>query len=157
MNAPVTLPLKAEAIHDREWWAAESARVRTDWQSIGEITARLLLDLALVPCAICERAPCDTPSFCELCREADQERTIAMSNDQFDNTNRGVLFNERDKKQTDKDRDYGGRININGTEYWLSAWLKTSKKGLKFLSLSVKPKEVESSGAKVDIDDKIPF
>ena len=75
----------------------------------------------------------------------------------FDNTNRGVLFNECDKKQTDKDCDYGGSINVGGTEYWLSAWIRTSKKGLKFLSLSVKPKEVESRGAKVDIDDKIPF
>ena len=80
-----------------------------------------------------------------------------MNNDQFDNTNRGVLFNERDKKQTDKDCDYGGRINIEGRDYWLSAWLKTSKKGLKFLSLSVKPKEVESHPAQVDINDKIPF
>jgi hypothetical protein len=157
MNAPVTPPTTAEAIHDRAWWAAESARVGTDWQSLGELTARVLLDLALVPCPTCECSPCQTPSFCEQCREADQERTTAMSNDQFDNTNRGVLFNERDKKQTDKDRDYGGSININGTEYWLSAWLRTSKKGLRFLSLSVKPKEVESQPAQVDLKDEIPF
>src|SRR5262249_46637534 len=147
---------KAEAIHDRAWWAAESARVETDWQTIGDLAARVLLDLALTPCPTCERRPCETPSFCEQCHEADQqERTTDMPD--FDNTNRGVLFNERDKKQTDKDRDYGGRINIDGTEYWLSGWLKTSKKGLKFLSLSIRPKEVESSGAKVDIDDQIPF
>src|SRR5262249_32469718 len=155
MNAPVTLPSKAEAIRDRPWWAAESARVGSDWQTIGQIAARVLTHLA--PCPICERMPCQIPSFCELCREADQqERTTAMP-EQFDNTNRGVLFNERDKKQTDKDCDYGGRINIEGREFWLSAWLKTSKKGLRFLSLSVKAKEVESPGAKVDIDDKIPF
>jgi hypothetical protein len=74
----------------------------------------------------------------------------------FDNTNRGVLFNERDRKQTDKDRDYGGRINIAGQDYWLSAWLKTSKKGLKFLSLSVKA--MESHPAKIEqLDDEIPF
>jgi hypothetical protein len=156
MNAPVTPPLKAEAIHDREWWAAESARVGTNWQSIGELTARVLLDLALVPCPTCERAPCEAPSFCELCREADQERTNEMR-DQFDNTNRGVLFNERDKKQTDKDRDYGGSININGTEYWLSAWLRTSKKGLRFLSLSIRPKAVESQPAQIDLEDSVPF
>src|SRR6516225_9285895 len=112
MNAPVRPPLKAEALHDREWWAAESARVGTDWQSIGQVMARLVTHL--VPCPACERTLCQTPSFCELCREADQqERTSAMP-EQFDNTNRGVLFNERDKKQTDKDRDYGGRINIEG-------------------------------------------
>jgi len=155
MNAPVTLPSKAEAIHDRPWWAAESARVGSDWQTIGQIAARVLTHL--MPCPTCEHTPCRTPTFCELCREADhEERTSAMP-ETFDNTNRGVLFNERDKKQTDKDRDYGGSINVGGTEYWLSAWIRTSKKGLKFLSLSVKPKEVESRGAKVDIDDKISF
>jgi hypothetical protein len=56
----------------------------------------------------------------------------------YDNTNRGVLFSERDKKTKDDDRDYGGSINIEGREFWLSGWVKTSKKGNKFLS--VKPK-----------------
>jgi hypothetical protein len=74
----------------------------------------------------------------------------------FDNTNRGVLFNERDRKQTDKDRDYGGRINIAGQDYWLSAWLKTSKKGLKFLSLSAKAMEPQRAES-AEPDDEIPF
>jgi hypothetical protein len=80
----------------------------------------------------------------------------------YDNTNRGVLFNERDKKTKDGDRDYSGSINIEGTEYWLSAWIKVSKKtGGKFLSLSVKPK-VEKLAASnkslaEDLDDEIPF
>jgi hypothetical protein len=73
----------------------------------------------------------------------------------FDNTNRGVLFNERDKKETDKDRDYGGKINIEGREFWLSGWLKTSKKGLKFLSLAAKA--MDAQPAKVDVDDEIAF
>jgi hypothetical protein len=73
----------------------------------------------------------------------------------FDNTNRGVLFNERDRKQTEKDRDYSGRINIAGQDYWLSAWLKTSKKGLKFLSLSATPMEPQAT--EVDINDANPF
>jgi len=153
MNAPVTLPSKAEAIHDRAWWAAEWERLGTDWRSLGQVVARLVTHLA--PCH--ERTPCQTPSFCELCREADHEERTREMGKEFDNTNRGVLFNERDRKQTEKDRDYGGNINIDGTEYWLSGWIRTSKKGLKFLSLSVKPKEVESSGAEVDIGDKIPF
>jgi hypothetical protein len=79
----------------------------------------------------------------------------------FDNTNRGVLFSERDKKSKDDDRDYSGSINIDGTEYWLSAWIKTSKKGTKFLSLSVRAKEeqADSGGGsrKPDMDDSIPF
>jgi len=75
----------------------------------------------------------------------------------FDNTNRGVLFNERDKKTKDGDRDYSGRINIEGRDYWLSAWLKTSKKGTKFLSLSVKAMDAQPVKADIDINDKIAF
>jgi hypothetical protein len=52
---------------------------------------------------------------------------------QFDNINRGALFRESDK-QSDKDRDYSGNINVNGEEFWLSGWVKTSKKGTKYLS-----------------------
>jgi len=73
----------------------------------------------------------------------------------FDNTNRGVLFNERAKKESDNDRDYAGRINIEGREFWLSGWIKTSKKGTNYLSLAVKA--VDAPATKVDIDDKIPF
>jgi hypothetical protein len=58
---------------------------------------------------------------------------------QYDNTNRGVLFKNGDK-QTDNHPDYRGDIDINGQKFWLSAWIKESKKGNKFMSLSVKPK-----------------
>ena len=140
---------------DREWWAAESERLGTDWKGLGEVAAAVLLELALMPCPTCGRAPCQTPPFCEQCRRADaQERTAAMP-ETFDNTNRGVLFNERDRKTKDTDRDYGGNINIEGREFWLSAWVKTSKKGTMFLSLSIRPKEVESRAAPVN--DSIPF
>lgn len=58
---------------------------------------------------------------------------------EYDNTNRGALF-KNDDKQSDKHADYRGQINIDGKEFWLDAWLKTSKAGKKFMSLSVKPK-----------------
>jgi hypothetical protein len=79
---------------------------------------------------------------------------------EYDDRNRGVLFSERDKKTKDTDRDYSGSVNIEGTEYWLSAWIKTSKKGTKFLSLSVKPKEASKAtvrGPTKGYDDSIPF
>lgn len=83
---------------------------------------------------------------------------------QWDNTNHGVLFNNQADKQTDKDRDYGGQINVDGQDYWLSGWIRTSKKGNKFLSLSVKPKEevvaqrVKGNGqAKPLHDDEITY
>ena len=62
----------------------------------------------------------------------------------FDDTNRGALF--REQKQQETDRDYSGTINIAGVEYWLSGWVKTSKKGAKYLSLSVKPKDAAAVG-----------
>lgn len=74
-----------------------------------------------------------------------------MSRD-YDNTNRGVLF-KNDRKQDDRDANYTGSININGAEFWLSAWIKDSKKG-KFMSLSVKPKAARAR-ARGDMDDGI--
>ena len=59
---------------------------------------------------------------------------------EFDNTNRGSLF-KNDKKTTEQMPDYKGQINVNGEEFWINAWLKTSKQGTKFMSLSVSPKD----------------
>jgi hypothetical protein len=58
----------------------------------------------------------------------------------FDNTNRGSLFNN-EKKTEEKHPDLSGSINIEGVEYWLSGWKKKSKAGTGFLSLSVRPKQ----------------
>lgn len=58
---------------------------------------------------------------------------------QYDNTDRGVLF-KNDRKESDSHPDYKGQINIGGVEFWLSAWINTGQNG-KFMSLSVKPKE----------------
>lgn len=90
---------------------------------------------------------------------------------EYDNTNRGVLF-KNDRKESDKHPDYKGNVNVNGVEFWLSAWIKESTKG-KFMSLSVQPKDAQqtaptprrpdpvSSGPghlrKNDMDDDIPF
>ena len=73
----------------------------------------------------------------------------------FDETNRGALFKNKDKTQ-DTDRDYSGTININGEEFWLSAWIKTSKAGNKFMSLSVKQKE-QPAAEKIPLNDSIEF
>lgn len=58
---------------------------------------------------------------------------------EYDNTNRGVLF-KNDRKEQDNHPDYKGSINVGGVEFWLSAWIKEGQKG-KFMSLSIKPKE----------------
>lgn len=66
-----------------------------------------------------------------------------MSRD-YDNTDRGALFKNQDKEK-DTHPDYKGTINVGGVEYWLSAWLKESQKGVKYMSLSVKAKEERQS------------
>lgn len=63
---------------------------------------------------------------------------------QYDNTNRGLLA-KNDRKQSEQHPEYTGSININGVEYWLSAWVKVGKsgrlEGQKYFSLSVKAKD----------------
>ena len=58
---------------------------------------------------------------------------------EYDNTNRFALF-VNDQKNTDKHPDYSGTLNVNGVEYWISAWKKDGRRG-KFLSGSIKLKE----------------
>ena len=87
----------------------------------------------------------------------------------FDNTNSGALFkNDKDGKESRP--DYKGTLNVNGTDYWISAWLKSSKSGSKYMSLSVQPKQAKDipgavahkeqerpTSNNVDFDDDIPF
>lgn len=80
---------------------------------------------------------------------------------EFDNTNSGALF-RNDRKETDKHPDYRGEINVGGTDYWISAWLKTSGKGTKFMSLAVTPKDdkpgkPKQEARRSDDTDDIPF
>ena len=82
---------------------------------------------------------------------------------QYDNTNRGILGKNLNKT-ADNHPDYSGSINIDGTDYWLSGWLKESKKdGSKFFSLSVKPKDANPSKKKQAVkeddfqDSDVPF
>ena len=63
----------------------------------------------------------------------------------YDNTNSGMLA-RNDRKEKETHPDFKGSINVDGREYWLSAWVKEGKEGgkmagKKFFSLSVSPKE----------------
>jgi hypothetical protein len=81
---------------------------------------------------------------------------------EFDNRNRGALF-KNEEKDGENDREYSGTLDVEGTEYWISGWVRTSRKtGKKYLSLSVKPKvekpaESERKSPAEDFDDRIPF
>ena len=63
----------------------------------------------------------------------------------YDNTNSGILT-RNDKGGNEARPDYKGSINVDGVEYWLSAWIKegrdgTKLAGQKYMSLSVQAKE----------------
>lgn len=63
----------------------------------------------------------------------------------YDNTNRGII-GKNPRKEKDTDADLSGHINVDGKEFWLNGWRKTSSKdGSTFYSLSVKPKEARQA------------
>ena len=89
----------------------------------------------------------------------------------YDNTNTGLLA-KNDRKEAEMHPDYTGSINVGGTEYWLSAWIKTGKDGgklagQKYFSLSVRPKDglraatptkkPEPAAEQFVDDDSVPF
>jgi hypothetical protein len=68
-----------------------------------------------------------------------------------DNTNSGLLT-KNDKQGNESRPDYRGSINVEGREYWLSAWIKTGRDGTKlagqkYMSLSLQPKDASYGGA----------
>lgn len=76
-----------------------------------------------------------------------------------DNTDSGALF-KNDKKGNENWPDYRGKLNVGGDDYWISAWLKTSKKGQKYMSLSVQPvdKDLRGPSRRDDPDGStVPF
>ena len=85
---------------------------------------------------------------------------------EYDNTNRGVLF-RNEKKETEKHPDFTGSIDVGGVDHYLSGWIKESKQGKKFFSLSVKPKQETAKqhvqkaqqqfNQEEDFSDDIPF
>ena len=81
----------------------------------------------------------------------------------YDNEMKGVLFNSMaDKRAGKKDPDYKGSATIEGTEYWLSAWIDVAKDGRKYMSLRFNPKEAKAAKpARPTNDDEfgdsIPF
>jgi hypothetical protein len=69
----------------------------------------------------------------------------------YDNTNSGLLA-KNDKQGNESRPDYRGSINVDGRDYWLSAWIKTGRDGTKlagqkYMSLSVKPKDEQAAYA----------
>ena len=57
-----------------------------------------------------------------------------------DNKNSGALF-KNDRKQKETEPDYKGTINIEGVEFYLSAWVNESARtGQKYFAIKATPK-----------------
>lgn len=79
-----------------------------------------------------------------------------MSEQKYDDTNRGALFPS--EKKTDKHPDLKGKLNVNGEDFYLSAWSQVSKAGKKYLSISIdKPREAETTPSVAQSSEDLPF
>lgn len=67
---------------------------------------------------------------------------------EYDNNNKGVLFVNKGKK-SEKHPDYDGKINVEGKDWAIAGWKRTSKNGATFLSLKVSEPRVEENGKPV--------
>ncbi len=76
----------------------------------------------------------------------------------YDNTNRGSIW-KNDEKETDKHPDFKGSLDVNGVQYWVSAWKRKEGGSPKApaLSFSIKPKDEKPKARNDDMNDDIPF
>lgn len=91
----------------------------------------------------------------------------------YDNSNSGIL-SRNDRKESDTHPDYTGFVDVEGVEYWVSAWVREGKEGSKmegrkYFSLKLKLKDGQRVakpanekasprvGLDSDPDDDIPF
>ena len=64
-------------------------------------------------------------------------KLIKINNNMEQKDNTGALF-ANDKKTADNHPDYNGKCMVDGKMKDLAAWVKTSKSGQKYLSISIK-------------------
>jgi uncharacterized protein (DUF736 family) len=69
----------------------------------------------------------------------------------YDNTNSGVLFVKN--KKNEKQPDYEGKLDVNGKEWALAGWKRTSKAGKPFLSIKVSEPRIEENGKPVQQEE----
>ena len=74
-----------------------------------------------------------------------------MAEKTYDNTNGGALFHN-DRKEKETHPEFRGNINVDGKEYWIKGWKKSSKAGMKFVSLSVTAKDAPKEAPATEED-----
>ena len=73
----------------------------------------------------------------------------------YDNTNKGVLFPNKYKENGDNRPDYTGTVDVEGKEYRLAAWERTSKNDNTYLSVVLsEPQQREASSTS---SESVPF
>ena len=65
--------------------------------------------------------------------------------------NTGAIF-KNDNKKADNHPDYKGKVNVNGKEMEVALWMKTSAKGVKFMSASFSEPFVKSEPQNTQIN-----
>ena len=88
--------------------------------------------------------------------------------------NTGAIF-KNDNKKAENHPDYKGKVNVNGKDMEIALWMKTSAKGVKFMSASFSEPFVKSepqiqnnepqingtlkqpSYVNLDVNDDLPF
>ena len=76
----------------------------------------------------------------------------------YDNEKTGALFKNLKATVENKQPQYRGSLTLNGVEYNVSSWIKTSKKGTKYMSLKLQDKDDAPSPAASSVaDDDAPF
>lgn len=89
----------------------------------------------------------------------------------YDNTNTGMMM-RNENREHDKQPEFKGSLNVNGQDFWVSAWVNTGKEGSKIegkkyfsIKLTAKdaPRDSKPAASKArvgferDLDDEIPF
>jgi uncharacterized protein (DUF736 family) len=77
--------------------------------------------------------------------------------DKYDNTNRGVLFPNKYKEDSDTKPHFLGNINVEGSEFRLAAWENTSKSGKDYLSIRVSEVDYKGEGKEKESSSEVPF
>ena len=74
---------------------------------------------------------------------------------EHDNTNRGAIW-KNPKKTTDKHPDFTGSLNVDGIEFWVSAWKRKDGASEKSPALSFQIQPKEEVGQKATIGKRAP-
>lgn len=74
----------------------------------------------------------------------------------YDNRNTGAIFTN--EKKNENQPDFKGTINVEGKDYEIAIWNKTSKKGTPFMSAKIQePRKQEPTNEQAKVESDLPF